>query len=50
MNIAIISADPSAKPDATVLIVAGGWLFWKLVGVLARIQMPERPSRSVQNR
>jgi cation transport ATPase len=30
-----------------VLIVAGGILFWKLVGVLARLQMPERPTRSV---
>ncbi len=29
-----------------VLIVAGGVLFWKLVGVLARLQMPERPTRS----
>jgi hypothetical protein len=29
-----------------VLIVAGGTLFWKLVGVLARLQMPQRPTRS----
>ena len=29
-----------------LLIVAGGVLFWKLVGVLARLQMPERPTRS----
>lgn len=25
-----------------VIIVPGGWLFWKLVRVMARIQMPER--------
>ncbi|HET9073167.1 MAG TPA: hypothetical protein VFN48_01180 [Solirubrobacteraceae bacterium] len=28
-----------------VLISGGGTLFWKLVRVLARIQMPERPTR-----
>ena len=22
------------------VVIGGGWLFWKLVGVLARIQMP----------
>jgi hypothetical protein len=27
-----------------VLIALGGTLFWKLVGVLGRIQMPQRPS------
>lgn len=25
--------------------VLGGWLFWKLVRVLSRVQMPERPGR-----
>jgi cation transport ATPase len=30
-----------------VLIVSGGALFWKLVRVLARLQMPERRTRSV---
>jgi cation transport ATPase len=29
-----------------LLIVAGGMLFWKLVRVLARLQMPERRTRS----
>ncbi len=29
-----------------VLIVAGGAEFWKLVGVLARLQMPQRRTRS----
>jgi hypothetical protein len=23
-----------------VIVIGGGWLFWKLVGVMARIQMP----------
>jgi hypothetical protein len=27
----------------TVIIVFGGWLFWKLIRAMARIQMPERP-------
>jgi peptidoglycan/LPS O-acetylase OafA/YrhL len=25
-----------------VVIVLGGWLFWKLIRAMARIQMPER--------
>lgn len=25
------------------IIVPGGWLFWKLIRAMARIQMPERP-------
>ncbi|MGH2840730.1 MAG: hypothetical protein ACRDKY_07895, partial [Solirubrobacteraceae bacterium] len=29
----------------TVLLVLLGWLFWKLVRAMARIQMPERPGR-----
>ncbi|WP_249011333.1 hypothetical protein [Conexibacter sp. DBS9H8] len=31
-----------------VLITLGGTLFWKLVGVLGRIQMPQRPSPSAK--
>jgi hypothetical protein len=30
-----------------VLILGGGTLFWKLVRVLARLQMPERPRRQL---
>lgn len=26
------------------VIVLGGWLFWKLIRAMARIQMPERPA------
>lgn len=29
-----------------VFVFGGGFLFWKLVRVLSRMQMPERPSRS----
>jgi hypothetical protein len=25
-------------------IAGAGWLFWKLIRTMARIQMPERPS------
>jgi hypothetical protein len=28
-----------------VFIVGGGFLFWKLVRVLGRLQMPQRPGR-----
>jgi hypothetical protein len=28
---------------AVAVIVAAGWLFWKLVKSMARIQMPQRP-------
>jgi hypothetical protein len=31
-----------------VFIGGGGYLFWKLVRVLSRLQMPTRPSRSVE--
>jgi hypothetical protein len=30
-----------------VVIGGSGWLFWKLIRALARIQMPERPRRPV---
>lgn len=30
----------------TTIIVLGGWLFWKLIRAMARIQMPQRPSAS----
>jgi hypothetical protein len=29
-----------------VIIVPGGWLFWKLVRVMARLQMPQRRPQS----
>lgn len=30
---------------AVALVVALGWLFWKLIRAMARMQMPERPRR-----
>ena len=30
----------------TAIVLLGGWLFWKLVRALARLQMPERRSRA----
>ena len=30
---------------AVGVLGAGGYLFWKMVGVLSRMQMPERPTR-----
>ncbi|GAC1435274.1 MAG: hypothetical protein NVSMB51_04440 [Solirubrobacteraceae bacterium] len=39
----------ASNVEALLLCVAvigcGGWLFWKMVRVMARIQMPTRPSR-----
>lgn len=30
---------------ATLLVVALSWLFWKLIRAMARMQMPQRPTR-----
>lgn len=30
-----------------IFIIGGGYLFWKLVRVLSRLQMPERPQRGL---
>jgi hypothetical protein len=39
----MVATDWRAAVVLTVLIVLGGWLFWKLVRAMARLQMPERP-------
>ena len=39
------ASSVSAVLIALFFIVAPGWLFWKLVRVLARMQVPERPTR-----
>ena len=31
---------------ALALVIALGWLFWKLIRAMARMQMPQRPTRS----
>jgi len=46
--VAALSLAVASNASALVLCLAiiglGGWLFWKLVRAMARIQMPERPS------
>ncbi|HWH11117.1 MAG TPA: hypothetical protein VG165_08310 [Solirubrobacteraceae bacterium] len=34
------AANLEAVALCLVIVLGGGWLFWKLVGVMARIQMP----------
>jgi hypothetical protein len=41
---AIAGADLIGVP-LLIAMVLGGWLFWKLVRALARLQMPERKAR-----
>jgi hypothetical protein len=47
--IAGLSLAVASSTAAAVLCVGivslGGWLFWKLIRAMARIQMPERPGR-----
>jgi amino acid transporter len=37
-----VASNLTAVALCLVIVVPGGWLFWKLVRVLARLQMPER--------
>jgi hypothetical protein len=37
-----VASNLTALVLCLVIVVPGGWLFWKLVRVLARLQMPER--------
>ena len=37
-----VASNLTAVALCLVIIVPGSWLFWKLVRVLARLQMPER--------
>jgi hypothetical protein len=39
------AANLLAVVAAVVVVGGGGWLFWKLVRVLSRIQMPKYPGR-----
>jgi hypothetical protein len=39
------AANLLAVVAAVVIVGGGGWLFWKLVRVLSRIQMPKYPGR-----
>ncbi len=38
-----VASNLQAAVLCVVIIGAGGWLFWKLIRVMARIQMPRRP-------
>jgi hypothetical protein len=37
-----VASNLTAVALCVTIIVPGGWLFWKLVRVLARLQMPQR--------
>ncbi len=37
--------QPARGRGLVVVVVGGGWLFYKLVRVLSRIQMPKYPGR-----
>lgn len=41
----VVASNARAVILCLAILVPGGWLFWKLVRAMARIQMPERPSR-----
>lgn len=41
----IRAASVQAFAIPIAIIVLGGWLFWKLIRAMARIQMPRRPGR-----
>jgi len=49
LAVAGLSLAVASNLQAVVLCLAvlglGGWLFWKLVRVMARIQLPDRPGR-----
>lgn len=39
----LVASNVAALVLCLAIIGLGGWLFWKLVGAMARIQMPSRP-------
>jgi len=41
----VVASNVRAVILCLTILSLGGWLFWKLVRAMARIQMPERPSR-----
>ena len=41
----MVASSVEAAVFCVVIIGLGGWLFWKLVRALARLQMPERRAR-----
>jgi hypothetical protein len=41
----VVASNAQAVILCVAILLPGGWLFWKLVRAMARLQMPERPSR-----
>jgi hypothetical protein len=41
----VVASNVAAVVLCLFITVLGGWLFWKLVGAMARIQMPQRNAR-----
>jgi hypothetical protein len=39
----IVASNVRAVILCVAILTSGGWLFWKLIRAMARIQMPERP-------
>lgn len=42
----LVASNVAAVALCLAIVGLGGWLFWKLVRALARLQMPERRSRA----
>ncbi len=42
----MVASDLAAVVLCVVIVGFGGWLFWKLIRALARLQMPERRART----
>jgi hypothetical protein len=42
----VVASTVLAAAICVVSVVLGGWLFWKLIRVMARIQAGERPGRA----
>jgi peptidoglycan/LPS O-acetylase OafA/YrhL len=38
----LVASDAAAVALCAAILIFGGWLFWKLIRALARLQMPER--------
>jgi hypothetical protein len=41
-----VASDIAAVALCLAILAFGGWLFWKLIRALARLQMPERRPRA----
>ncbi|HEV2999671.1 MAG TPA: hypothetical protein VGW75_02940, partial [Solirubrobacteraceae bacterium] len=42
----LVASNVAAVALCVTIVGLGGWLFWKLVRALARLQMPDRRSRT----